>query len=286
LIYNSSTLRSIIIAQHASYWSCSKAADWLRGTKKPGAATGEGWDEWNAKAETEHPIRYWLAEEGLGKVQDFVTWPRRKLGSIRNYVTNRFVSKTHALTSTLKKGQWHEYEERLLHSMFDSLVDYVEIEVAWHHVAWGDEKDKYKSTHRFWWNEWRCPEAGVDHLNWEASLVCDKNMGVDEDSPNYGKPTNQAENAIEILALYTWWKVGRPARPDPYEASGWSAWSKAREEKRGDTPRRMFRSGRTKEDRAESSRLFKLVGKIEAEYDKEDTDMMIRLVKIRNGMWT
>ena len=274
------------MAQHANYWSCSKAADWLRGKKKPGSATGEGWDDWNEKAAAEHPVRYWIVEEGLGKAQDFVTWPKRKVGDVRNYITNRYVSKTHALTSKLKKGQWHEYEERLLHSMMDSLVDYVEIEEAWHHVAWGDKKDQYKSTSRFWWNEWRCPEAGVDHLKWAASLVCDKDMGVEEDSPNYGKSTGQAQNAQEILELYKWWKFERPARPDPYEVSGWRAWNEAQDVKRGDKPRRLFRSDRTAAERKESSRLFKLVNKIEAGYDKEDQDMMIRLIKVSKGMWT
>jgi len=219
-------------------------------------------------------------------VQDFVTWPKRKVGDMRNYITNRYVSKTHALTSKLKKGQYYEYEHRLLHCVFQSLVDYVEIEEAWMQVGWGEDDSKYKSTRRFWWQEWRCPEAGVDRLKWTASLVCDEDMGVDKDSPNYGKPTRQAIHAQEILDIYTWWKITRPARPDPYEASGWSAWNDAQDVKRGDKPRRLFRSDRTAAERKESSRLFKLVGKIEAEYDKEDTDMMIRLVKIRNGMWT
>lgn len=28
----------------------------------------------------------------------------------------------------------------------------------------------------------------------------------------------------EIFKLYTWWKEDRPKRPDPMEASGWSAY--------------------------------------------------------------
>ena len=80
------------MAQHANYWSCSPFADWLRGTSKPKAATSEGWDEWNEKAAIDYPVRYWIVEEGLGKVQDFVTWPKRKVGDVRNYITNRYVS--------------------------------------------------------------------------------------------------------------------------------------------------------------------------------------------------
>ena len=232
----------------------------------------------------EHPVRYWIVEEGLGKVQDFVTWPKRKVGDVRNYITNRYVSKTHALTSKLKRGQWYEYEHRLLHSMMDSLVDYVEIEEAWIYVCWGDEerKAKYKPTTRFWWNEWRCPEAGVHRLKWAASLVLDKDMGVEEGSPNYGKPTGQAIHAQEILALYTWWKVTRPARPDPYEVSGWTAYWASIERKIGS---RWF-GKRTPDQKKTSGKILKVMGKIEAGYDKEDQDMMIRLIKVSAGMWT
>lgn len=31
---------------------------------------------------------------------------------------------------------------------------------------------------------------------------------------------------------------------------------------------------------------MKILGKIEARYDKEDQDMMIRLIKVSKGMWT
>lgn len=279
------------MAQHSSYWCCSPFADWLRGTPKPGAATSEVWDEWYRAAEATHPIRYWIVEEGLGKVQDFVTWPRRKIHDVRNYIANRYVSKTHALTSKLKRGQWYEFEHRLLHSVFDSLVDYVEIEEAWMHVGWGEDDSKYKSTRRFWWNEWRCPEAGVDRLEWAAGLVFDSRMGVEEDSPNYGKSTSQAQHAQEVIKLYKWWKFERPARPDPYVASGWSAFNETRTVTIGPdlntkSKRRAARAKRTSAEKKESSRLFSLMNKIEAKYDKEDDQMLMRLIKARKGMWT
>lgn len=252
----------------------------MRGTTKPGAATGEEWDEWDEKAKADYPIRYWIVEEGLSKVQDFVTWPKRKVGDVRNYVTNRYVSKTHALTSKLKKGQWYEFEYRLLHSMMDSLVDYVEIEEAWHHVVCGDQQDHYKSTSRFWWQEWRCPNAGVAHLEWAAGLVFDKDMGVEEDSPNYGKSTGQAQNAQEILELYKWWKFERPARPDPHVVSGWHDYCASLDRTKG-----IF-GKRTPDQKKTSGKLLKVLGKIEAANDKEDQGMMIRLIKVSQGMWT
>ena len=55
------------------------------------------------------------------------------------------------------------------------------------------------------------------------TLVMDDNMGVEKDSPNFGKPTGQALRAKEIKELYLWWTVTYRARPDPYDASGWTA---------------------------------------------------------------
>ena len=65
----------------SNYWSCSKFADWIRGTKKLGAGTAEQWDEWTAAAQMKHNFRYWLAEEGLDYLQTFVHFIPDKLYS-------------------------------------------------------------------------------------------------------------------------------------------------------------------------------------------------------------
>ena len=110
-------------------------------------------------------MRYWLAEEGLDHVQKIINRPRNRLQDARHYIDNRWISKTHSLTSNLKKGQWHEFETRLLYSTFDSLVDFVEIELAWFHMACSDEAyKKYKAP---WYrtilcfSAYRNPELGM-----------------------------------------------------------------------------------------------------------------------------
>ena len=60
------------MSQRSRYWSCTKFADWLRGTPKPYAETMEGWDAWRQQAETAHPWRYWLADEGLDHIQNAI----------------------------------------------------------------------------------------------------------------------------------------------------------------------------------------------------------------------
>jgi len=68
----------------SNYWSCSRFADWLRGTAKPNFETSPGWKQWKNLARASHPIRYWIAEEGLDKLQNFVCWPTARLYSVKS----------------------------------------------------------------------------------------------------------------------------------------------------------------------------------------------------------
>jgi hypothetical protein len=282
------------MAQHSNYWSCTPFADWLRGTKKLDAGTSEEWDEWTTAAQMKHNFRYWLAEEALGHIQDFVTWPVRSLYSIKYYINNRWVTRTHSLTAharDIKPGDWCDVGNRFLPCLFNELVDFVEIESAWSHIAWGSKEDRAKYNPPFWatgwfrWRTWRCPQAGLDHLDWAMTLIMDDNMGVEKDSLDFGKPTGQAIRAREIKELYTWWTVTYRNRPDAMEASGWSAHSDAMREK---YPGSFFSSLNSKdpEDRKASDKAHKLMNKIEAAYEKEDEQMMIRLIRIRDALWT
>ena len=282
------------MAQHTNYWSCTSFADWLRGTKKLGAGTAEEWDDWTTAAQMKHNFRYWLAEEGLSYLQDFVTWPVRKIYDIKYYINNRWVSRTHSLTAhprDIKPGQWQDVGNRFLPCLFNELVDFVEIEQAWSHIAWGSKEDRAKYNPPFWasgwwrWRTWRCPQAGIDHLDWAMTLVMDDNMGVEKDSPNFGKPTGQAERAKELKELYIWWTVTYRNRPDPYDASGWTAHCEAMRVK---YPGSFFSSLNSKdaEDKKASDKAHKLLSKIEAAYEKEDEAMMIRLIKARDSLWT
>jgi len=278
------------MAHHTNYWSCSPFADWVRGTPKKGALTSDGWAEWEDEAKRYHPVRYWLAEEALGHIQDFVTWPIRKLYDIKYYINNRWVSRTHSLTAhprDIKPGQWQDVGNRFLPCLFNELVDFVEIESAWSHIAWGDKEARAKYNPPFWasgwfrWRTWRSPQAGLDHLDWAMTLTntdyCDK------DDPEYGTPTGQAIRAKEIKELYTWWTVTYRARPDPYDASGWTEYC---EKTRLLNDSRLFGSKKTPELEELSTRSHELLQKIEADYAAEDEAMMIRLIKARDSLWT
>lgn len=279
------------MAQHSNYWSCTPFADWVRGTPKLKSGTSEEWNDWANNTKGYNPIRFWLAEEGLGKLQDFVTYPIRKIYDVKYYINNRYVTRTHALTAhsrDIKPGDWCDVSNRFLPCLFNELVDFVEIEQAWSHIAWGSKEDRAKYDAPFYasgwwrWRTWRCPQAGIDHLDWAMTLT--NSDWVDKSDPDYGKPTSQALAAKEIKELYIWWTTVYPARPDPHDASGWSAYCESLRKQHGDTWLGM--SAKAPDEIKTRDKAHKLVDKIEKAYDKEDTEMMIRLIKIRDSLWT
>jgi hypothetical protein len=280
------------MAQHTRYWSCTPFADWLRGTKKLSAGTAEEWDDWTTAAQMKHNFRYWLAEEGLGHIQDFVTWPVRKIYDLKYYINNRWVTRTHSLTAhvrDIRPGAWCDVGNRFLPCLFNELVDFVEIETAWSHIAWGDKEARAKYDPPFYasgwfrWRTWRCPQAGLDHLDWAMSLKFDEDW-IDKDDPKFGQPTPQAQAAKELKELYTWWTEVYPNRPDPYDASGWTEYCEASRLANGG--KLSWGADKSPELKKQSDRAHKLLQKIEAAYEKEDEAMMIRLIKARNSLWT
>jgi len=277
----------------SSYWSCTPFADWIRGTAKLKAGTSEEWDQWTNEAKMRHNFRYWLAEDGLDYIQKFVYYIPDRLNDVRYYVNNRWVSHSHRLTAhprDIKPGSWRDVGNRFLPCLFNELVDFVEIEQAWHHCIWSDEaKTKFNVPwyRKGWlrWRTWRCPEAGMEYLTWASGLKIDESMAVNPGEKGYGEPTYQAKAAKEIIELYTWWTTTYRNRPDPYDASGWTDHC---ESMRVKYPSKMFASLNTKdkEDRKASDKAHKLLRKIEAAYEKEDEQMMIRLIRIRESLWT
>jgi hypothetical protein len=276
-----------------NYWSCTKFADWVRGTPKGGAKTIEDWDQWRNEAERYNPVRYWIAEELLDNIQGIFLYIPERLNDVRYYINNRWVSKAHALTAhprDIRPGHWSDLGNRFLPCLFNELVNFVEVEQAWHYVMWNDEERKKFKT-PWWrsgwlrWRTWRCPEAGLDYLRWASDLVMNEDMGLEPTDELYGKPTNQALAAREIIELYTWWTTTYRNRPDPYDASGWTAYCEASRAANGGKL-----SWNSSKDSAELRKMgdkaHKLLRKIEADYEAEDEAMMIRLIKVRQSLWT
>lgn len=195
---------------------------------------------------------------------------------LRHRTTDRY----HTVRCDGLKPGYHEIEDRLLHSMFGLLREFVEHELPAEHRT----RQQSRRTDR---------EAGIEHLDWEISLRYSANETLDESL--VGKPTSQAFAAAEIKALYLWWVDERPKRLDPMDESGaFDAHEKL------DQSGYQWISNPTAEDPHRSewandmddplyqdwSAKAQLSHEIEERQHAEDEAMMKRVVAIRRSMWT
>ena len=264
----------------SKYWSCSKFADCIRGPDKPYSETSAGWNDWEKRAKNKK-FRYWLAETGIDSLQSAIYSPITLINSVRCYVSNRWITKTHTLSSNLRRGVWHEFDTRLIHTIFDELVNFVEIDLALMTVMSSNEdRKKYKAP---WYytvfriGTWRNIDAGIAYLNWASKLTFNEDSGADKLAPDFGKPTAQALAALDILALYKWWKTDRPNRPDPSEESGWNAYCDKKndaEKTNGDNPLHAALSAKNVRNKG-ANEILNVYSQMEKQQEEEDTSMLI-----------
>lgn len=272
------------MAFNSHYWSCSKFADWVRGTPKPIAETAGGWVDWKKQAKSSHPVRYWMAETALSFVQDALTWPARIGSNVRNYIYNRWIDRTNCLTASRKDippGTWCDLREKILYCLFDELQRYVEVNLAHLQLRWMDEfSPEYIRLSK------DPAAAGLSYLDWAASLKYDKDMDIHTDDPRYGTPTPQALDAIEIGKLYHWWTSTYRNRVDSGKASGWTdAWKDSHEDC-ADAMEALDTRNQSDEVKEKLSKLSERKHAIEEQYLNEEQEMLIRLIKIRRSLWT
>lgn len=277
-----------------NYWSSSKLAAWVRSfadVKKPITMKHGDWKLWRKEFEAKHRFIYWFTEKFLNKFQNFVYWPKDTLDNVYYAINARFKDRYFGMSSDLNKWKYHEVDTRILHCNFQTLVDFIESETA-HMQTWDREKEYgVKWYHHGWLSlfapKWSNKKAGLDHLDWEMNLRNDEDfLGNHEPSiqkakedGTFGQPTGQALKAKEIYDLYMWWTETRPNRPDPFESSGVAAYYRDKDvEKWLDDINEPI--SKTRQE------CYEIMNKLEAQYDEEDTEMLIKLIKIRNCLWT
>ncbi len=274
------------------HYNSTRPFVWLRkklNIKKPTALPWGGWEVWDKELKSTRPIAYFLTETLPDLLELPAKWLIDPINDLRYRVRLQFVYKTHYLQTGLKPGHWYEFETRTLHGMFNELVNFVEIEKANHAIAWGGDEVAVKyhvpwwrRVRLFYWGEWRCPKAGIDHLKWEMELD-------NPDSPDYTQNSSQAVSARELMILYVWWTKIRVKREESsaYDEVGYTEYSRELDEKYGCDW--MFSSARislTAAEQVKRSELGKAAHELEEAWYKEDEDMLIRLVKLRRTMWT
>lgn len=243
-------------------WNCSKFADWIRGEKKPYALEWGEWDKWDKKQKEERPWRFCLSDTLLPKIQDIVYFPYDIYRTVKIYIRNRYFDKLHYLRTGLKPGQYYDLDTRILHGLFNELVDFVEIELS--HLSKSDRNKNYK------FKNGRCIEAAYDYFDWVTNLKYDEDYLTSSDDEHYGKLTDQAKNYRKIKKLYEWWKNTRPNRVNPYA-----------DPQLGDIDticdNKKYKN---------KKKLYEQAYQQEIDHENEDTKMLIELIKIRKSLWT
>jgi hypothetical protein len=235
---------------------------------KPIALGAGEWEKWELALKKEKPSGYFLTETVPDLIDDIARFIPTPISNIRYYCRNRFHRKCHVLSTGFTPGEYHDLDERILYGLMNSLVDYVEVDLAYKN-RWCNTEESKKAK----WKNGRCIELGLAHLAWEMSLD-------DPKLDQHERCEGQAETAREIKVIYDWWKTVRPARPDPYDASGWSDLC---DEKRADGLK-WYEQGSDEYEETKTAALATL-RKIESAYEEEDEQMLMRLIKIRRSLW-
>jgi hypothetical protein len=169
--------------------------------------------------------------------------------------------------------------EVILYANFSILEDFVEIDMAYK-MAWSQD-EKWKKVHRNWYRRFfnrtqRFPDAGLAYLKWETEL-----------SPEESG-FNQINAAKEIIELYHWWKNIRPARADIHDASGWTeiCEEKRKANDRNDIWSMLDFEGEDEDYRDRVNTALERSRRIETEYWDEDQNMLVRLMMVRQSLWS
>lgn len=275
------------MSARSSYWSHSKFAKWVEktfgGYDSPEAMSLEDWEKWRTETQAKARFTYWFIHSFLDTIQNIVYFPIDKFNDFRYYIRNRFFDKTHYLRTGLEPGKYYDFDTKILHGLFEGLVDFVEIEKAHMQLMSLDPKDYLPPPYRFSFLRWksiRSRDLGMANLNWEASL----------DSPHLDpneRADHQAIAAREIIELYVWWKDFRPRRPDPYDSTGWKEVLEEVRERRGNHLLDAMELAKEDPVFAQKYRAAHTAAHvIEQEYEEEDEAMILRLIKIRKSLWT
>lgn len=248
-----------------------KFKSWLR-FNPPGALTADGWIYFNKEFKKKAPVRYWLYNDFKKKLNP-IRW---KYESIVDWIRYRTVCRYHIIDIGQPPG-FYEYDSQILYANFSILTKYVETGLAWRSYWTEENKDKnyWKRQYVPFYNLFVPlvrPDIGIKHLEWEMSLD-------DPTLPPHDRSPDQARRAREVHKLYVWWKEVRPARKNleirrPLEIDDDNIFSTLSSKFKSTPGYKKYMSDLDKQHR------------LEERWRKEDDAMLIRLMKIRRGLWT
>lgn len=238
----------------------------------PGSMTSKGWRLFEKEFKERAPIRYWFKHNFRRGVIYPIKW---KYDAIRYWIRYRTYDKYHVINTGLTPG-YYEIDRLMLHGNFNMLKDFVEVEQAIQ-TYWSDDYknaswcEKHMPFYRRFY-PFRRPDLGIKHLEWASTLD-------DPSLPPYEQSPVQAAAARETLILYKWWVEVRPARKEiehvHHDDQGLGMLSSLDDDFDREAP-----------DFKAHVASMEASMEQEEQWIQEDTDMLVRLVKIRKSLWS
>lgn len=247
-------------------YSFNKFKRWMD-YNPPSFGTATEWRKFKESFEENAPVRYWVKYTLQGKILARIS---SRITNARYWVRYRTTDRYHVVDTGLSPN-YYDVDTRMLHANFNLLKDFVEIEKAWFNLA-TDEHESSRLNFRTLFKPFRRPDLGIRHLEWEASL---DNLSLPDDE----RSPAQAIRAREILELYNWWVNVRPNREE-HSLSEYSS--------QGLGMLASFDDDFDKD--AEDYKAYRETASLNSElrysWAEEDDAMLIRLIKVRRGLWT
>jgi hypothetical protein len=254
------------------------------GIPTPTAETWSGWRRHDEEYKNKAPLTH-----AVFNIIDYIDtrihwWIVNPVTDFFYGIRCRFISRPWMADSKLNRYQWMDKDTLILHSNFETLVDYVEVELATY--GFGRSTDNkllelwnHVPILRFFRPETRNVQHGLNYLRWCAKLAKPYSKHYEESYVENGKAKEGSQPwcAEEAFELYKWWKKIRPKRPDPHDAGGWTEYCKRKRDSGQDLL--------DDDNQDDTSEIHKKCFELEQQYEKEDTEMLIRLIKIRKSLW-
>ena len=221
------------------------------------ARSAEDWNDFRKFHKKHNPFRYFINND----FESVFIWPwSMPLQRAKEWVQYRTTRRYHVVNTGMEPG-YADLTEKLLHVNFNMLKDFVEKEKGsmWQYHEASSKYDK---------------QPGVSYLIWEIGLDADNSIN-----------NQQSANALEQYELYNWWTNIRPFRVDSFETPEHKAYWKLRDEIYGSDC--FFCEDKdTPELKKAQKAAYELSDTLDKQYSKEDEDNLIRLMKIRQSLWT
>lgn len=232
----------------------------------PGALTSDAWNSFEREFKIKAPIRYWFDNEFK---RIFIYPVKRAYEEIWWGIRYRTFDRYHIVKTGEPPG-YRDTDHIILYVNFNLLKDFVEISKA-SRSYWPDDVPKtWAEKHMPFYTvfyPFRRPDLGVKHLKWEMTLD-------DPSLPPFEQSVQQAKYARETYALYNWWVEDRPNRVEIVCRHPPGSIDSIFSNKNRNTPEyKIYESD------------LKAASKQEEKWHKEDDKMLIRLMKIRRGLW-